>query len=274
MSANPPVDPSAAAALPRLFDTHCHVVPDVYGDALPGVLDRARAVGVQRMLCIGSGYGACSHPQAIAVADAHADVWATAGLHPHEARFWSDDLARGLREAAAHPRVVALGEAGLDFFYDQSPRDDQRRALDGQAALAVELGLPLVLHDRDSDGELFARVLDAGVFATGALWHCFTGDVARMEQVVDAGGYISLSGIVTFQSAPELRRVAAAVPVDRLLVETDSPWLAPVPHRGKQNEPAHVAQVAATVAGCRGLSVEELAELTWNNACRLFRLPA
>lgn len=260
-----------------LFDTHCHVVEGVFGDRVEvdRTLARARQAGVGRFLVIGSGYGADSVDAAVAVADRHDDVWATAGLHPHDARWWSAELAASLRLATRHPRVVAIGEAGLDFFYDQSPRDQQRRALAAQARLALETDLPLIVHDRDSHGEVLAILRTEGAFSgAGVLWHCFTGDVDAMQAIVDDGGYISLSGIVTFGSASTLREVAAAVPLDRLLIETDSPWLSPVPVRGRRNEPAHVAHVASQLARCRGLPVEEIAAATSANACRFFQLPS
>lgn len=261
----------------RLFDTHCHVVEGVFGDAaaVDATLARARQAGVGRFLVIGSGYGVHSAVPAIAVAERHDDVWATAGLHPHDARFWTEAVGQALVEAAAHPRVVAIGEAGLDYFYDQSPRERQQEALREQARIARAVDLPLVVHDRDSAGEVLAILDQEGSFdGAGVLWHCFTGDVAMMQRVLAAGGYLSLSGIVTFGSAHALRQVAAHAPLDRLLIETDSPWLAPTPHRGKRNEPALIGAVADQVAQCRGISTAEVALATWENACRLFRLPA
>lgn len=259
-----------------LFDTHCHVVEGVFGDAdqVDTTLARARAAGVQRFLVVGSGQGADSGPAAVAVAERHPDVWASAGLHPHDAGLWTDAVAAELRRVCAHPRVVAVGELGLDYFYDLSSPQDQRRALDAQVGLGLELDLPLIVHDRDSGGETLDLLRRLGAFdGAGVLWHCFTGDLDLMRGVVDAGGLLSLSGIVTFGSAAALREVAAAVPLDRLLIETDSPWLSPVPVRGRRNEPAHVAHVAACVADCRGMAVAALAQATWANANRLFRLP-
>ncbi len=269
-ASGPPVDRP-------LFDTHCHVVASVFGgDAgVDATLQRARAAGVGRFLVVGSGYGADSGPEAVAVTDRHDDVWASVGLHPHDARWWDDSVQASVQALLQHPRVVAVGEAGLDYFYDQSPRPQQRRALRAQARLALAHDLPLIVHDRDSEGEVFDILSEEGAFlGAGVLWHCFTLDLAAMERIVDAGGHISLSGIVTFASAASLREVAARVPLDRLLIETDSPWLSPVPVRGRRNEPAHVAHVAACIAAERGVDTAALALQTRRNASLLFRLPA
>lgn len=264
---------AGGSADPPLFETHCHVVEGVFGDAaeVDATLERGRRAGVGRFLVIGSGYGADSVAPALQVARRHGDVWATAGLHPHDARHWCPQVEDRLRAAADDPKVVAIGEAGLDYFYDQSPRDAQRQALAAQAGLARQVGKPLVVHDRDSAGEVLDILRAEGAFdGAGVLWHCFTGDVEMMRAVVDAGACLSLSGIVTFGSAGALREVAAAAPLDRLLIETDSPWLAPVPHRGKRNEPAYLPHVLRQVASCRGIAAQEVARATWDNACRLF----
>lgn len=260
-----------------LFDTHCHVVEGVFGEAaeVDATLARARAAGVSRFLAIGSGYGADSAGPAIAVAHRHADVWASAGLHPHDARFLDEGLVERLGRACDDARVIAVGEAGLDFFYDQSPRPAQREALRLQARLALARGLPLIVHDRDAGDEVVQILKAEGAFdGAGVLWHCFTGDVEVMRRVLDAGALLSLSGIVTFNSAAALQQVATLAPLSRLLIETDSPWLAPVPHRGKRNEPAMLPHVAQKVASLRTMPVEELVEATTANAVSLFRLPS
>ncbi len=269
-------DPRTPAPRGNLFDTHCHVVADVFdGDAgVDATLDRARAAGVGRFLVIGSGYGADSAQAAIDVAERHDDVWASAGVHPHDGSTWDDAVAARVEAALAHPRVVAVGEAGLDYYYDQSPRPAQQQALRAQARLALAHDLPLIVHDRDSQGDTLRILQEEGAMqGRGVLWHCFTLSPAEMEQIIDAGGYISLSGIVTFKSAGDLRTVARTVPLDRLFIETDSPWLAPVPVRGKRNEPANVRHVAACIAAERGLEPDALARHTWRTASRFFGLP-
>jgi TatD DNase family protein len=256
-----------------LADSHCHLDPEVYGgdSAVDAVIDRARAAGISRFVTIGSGYGIPALKRSIDVAARHPDVWAAIGLHPHDASEWTDTFEADLRAAARHPKVVALGEMGLDFHYDHSPRDVQRSVLARQAAVAVELALPIVIHDREAGLETFEIVQAAGGFAgRGALWHCFTGDRALMARIVDAGGWISIPGIVTFKNAGEMREVAAICPLDRLLVETDSPFLTPIPFRGQQNEPAHVRLVAEKIGELRGMSLEEVAAVTLANTKRLF----
>ncbi len=255
-------------------DTHCHLDPDTYGslDAVDEVVARARAAGVSRMVTIGSGYGTTCIAHAQAVAGRHEDVWFTAGLHPHDADQWSPDVVAAIEAAAEDPRCVAIGEMGLDFHYDKSPRDAQRTCLREQIALTLRLGKPIIIHDRETDGETLRTLDETGAFATRVLYHCYTGGVEAMHSIVERGGYISIPGIVTFKSAGEMAEVARLVPDDRLLVETDSPFLTPVPHRGKRNEPAFVALTGAKVAELRGVSPEALAALTTANALRFYGL--
>lgn len=253
-------------------DTHCHLDPDTYGgdEGVDEVVARARAAGVSRMVTIGSGYGAVCIARARAVSARHADVWFTAGLHPHDAKLWGPDVIAAITDAAAEPRCVAIGEMGLDFHYDMSPRDEQRVCLREQIRLARSLAKPIVIHDRDTDGETL-RILDEERAFDGALlYHCYTGGVAHMEEIVARGGYISIPGIVTFKNADVMRDVAAAVPDERLLVETDSPYLTPIPHRGKKNEPAYVALTGERVAALRGVTPAVLAAQTSANAARFY----
>lgn len=268
-----PAAPTLPADHVGFFDSHCHIDPDVFGDESDAVVERAREAGVRRMIAIGAGYGPEAMARAVDLADRHAGIWAAVGLHPHDARLWTDELGQGLRALARRPRVVALGEMGLDFHYDSSPRDDQRRAFRAQIRIALELGLPIVIHDRESQGETQAILEEEGAYSgAGVLYHCFTGDVASMRRIVALGGYISIPGIVTFKSADVMRQVAAQVPADRLLVETDSPFLSPVPLRGTRNEPRNVAWVAADVAVLRGVSLDVLAETTSRNTAVFFRV--
>lgn len=255
------------------MDTHCHLDPTNYdGDeGVDAAVGRAREAGVTFMATIGSGYGPDGIERARDVADRHEGVWFTAGLHPHDAKHWSDDVVRRIRAVAEHPKYVAVGEMGLDFHYDLSERDVQRTCLREQVALARELAKPVVIHDRDTGEETFRILVEEGAFdGAGVLFHCYCGDVRHMHEIVEAGGYISIPGIVTFKNAGVMREVAAAVPEDRLLVETDSPFLTPVPFRGKKNEPARVIHVGEAVAGIRGVSPEALARVTTENAFRFY----
>lgn len=257
-------------------DTHCHLDPETYGgdEGVDDVVARAHAAGVTTLVTIGAGYGDGTIGRARAVASRHERVWFTAGLHPHDASQWRPAVAAAIREAAADPKCMAIGEMGLDFHYDNSPRDLQRRCLREQIRLARELDLPIVIHDRDTDGETLAILDDEAAFGGRVLYHCYSSGVDHMREITARGGWISIPGIVTFKKAGEMRDVAAAVPDDRLLVETDSPFLTPAPHRGKRNEPANVVFTGTKVAALRGVSPEALAELTSRNAATFYGLPA
>ena len=257
-----------------IIDSHCHLDPEVYGgDAgVDDAIARARAAGVARMITIGSGYGFGSAARAVAVARRHPDyLRASVGLHPHDAKDFTDDRFAELLALADGPEVVALGEMGLDFHYDMSPRGEQRDVFRAQLRAARARGLPVIIHDRESGGETL-RVLDEeNAWEIGVLFHCYTGDEAYMDAIVGRGGTISIPGIVTFKNGDTMRAVAARVPADRFLIETDSPFLTPVPYRGRRNEPAYVTFVAAKVAELRGVGVEELAEQAAANTRRFFR---
>ena len=259
----------------RLFDSHCHLDPDAFDgpEGVDAAVVRARSAGVVRMLAIGSGYGFESAERAIAAAERHPDVWASVGIHPHDAHLWSEERWEIMEKHASHPRVVALGEMGLDFHYDNSPRSTQRHVFRHQIRRAKTLGKPIIIHDRESEGETMAILDDERAWdGCGVVYHCFTGSVELMESIVARGGYVSIPGIVTFKNAGHMRDVAAAVPDERFFIETDSPFLTPVPFRGKRNEPARVELVAEKVAELRGVETRQVAELTWKNASRFFGL--
>jgi TatD DNase family protein len=254
----------------RWIDDHCHLGWDGGDPADPAGVDAlvadARAAGVERLIAVGTDV-----PQsaaAVAAAARHPGaVWATAGLHPHDARKGLD----GLVDLLGAPGVVAVGECGLDHHYDHSPRDVQREAFAAQVALAHEHDLALVIHTREAWDDTLA-VLDAEGVPERAVFHCFTGGPDEARRCLDRGAHLSFSGIVTFPSAGEVRAAAALCPLDRALVETDSPYLAPVPHRGRPNRPALVPLVGAAVAAAMGTSAEAVAEATWANAERVYRL--
>ena len=252
-----------------LADSHCHLNYKGVAEQQASVLERARARGVTAMLNIATR--ASEWDAVVATAEAQPDVWATVGIHPHEADAHPEVDAARLIERAAHPRVVGLGESGLDYHYDYSDRARQQTSFRAHIAAARETGLPLVVHTRDAEDDTAAILRDEmGRGAFPCVIHCFTGTSAFADQMLALGFTISISGIVTFRNARELQEIAARLPVDRLLVETDAPFLAPVPHRGKPGEPAFVADTVAFLAKLRGEYPEMLAEATARNFHALF----
>jgi TatD DNase family protein len=253
-----------------LVDSHCHLNYEGLVEDQHAVLERARAAGVKAFLNISTREREWG--DVVATAEREPDVWASIGIHPHEAEQHAD-LGEGvLLAAAAHPRVIAIGESGLDYYYDKSDRRVQRDLFRTHIAVSRQTGLPLIVHTRDADddtAQILAEEMEQGAFP--ALIHCFTASAEFGRKVLDLGLTISISGIVTFKNARDLQEFAAEVPEDRLLVETDSPFLAPVPHRGKTCEPAFVRNTAEFVAGLRGESVETLAANTTRNFYALFR---
>jgi TatD DNase family protein len=251
-----------------LIDTHCHLADPAYEPDRAEVLARAWAGGVARVVVIGESPAAADG--ALALAEGDSRLSATAGVHPHDARTWSEEVERWLRERLRSPRVVAVGEMGLDYHYDHSPRDQQRTAFDAQLRLAREAGRPAVIHAREADDDV-AALLRAHPDVP-AILHSFSSGPALLRAGLDLHHYVSFSGMVTFKT---WRRDDAILetPLDRLLLETDGPYLAPVPHRGKRNEPVFVRHVAERIAQLRGMTTEELIAITGENAARVFRLP-
>jgi TatD DNase family protein len=259
------------------LDSHCHLTADRFDEDRGEVLHRASLAGVDTLLAIGSGYGVQGNAEAIALAEARDEVFATAGIHPHEASELDDAVRSALRGWLAHPKVMAVGECGLDYHYMNSPRDIQLRAFGEQVALARELDLPVTIHVRSDDSAAYDDLLsiwlgEGGGELEGVL-HCYTGSLDFARRGVEAGLYVSFSGIVTFKKSHELRDVARGLPLDRLMVETDAPFLAPQGHRGRRNEPAFLPRVGETLAELHELPVDEVARITSANARRLFRLP-
>jgi TatD DNase family protein len=248
-----------------LVDSHCHI-DFAEPEQRQGILDRARAAGVATMLTIGTTADELDDVVGIAASDP--DVWATVGIHPHEAEKTSDNVIPRLAALTAHPKVIGIGETGLDFHYDHSPRDRQAVMFGAQCRVAREAGLPLIVHSRNADTETIAILKEQGM--TTGIIHCFSTSRALSEPALALGFHISISGIVTFKNADELRSIVAEIPLDRLLIETDAPYLAPVPLRGKTNEPAYIVHTAAKVAELKGISVEELGRATTDNFFRLF----
>ncbi len=252
-----------------LVDSHCHLDYPGLSEDTDAVLARARDAGVGHMLTIGTKITAFDG--VLAVAKKYDNVFCTVGIHPHEAGTEPAMDVQKLMTLADHPKVVAFGETGLDFYYEHSSRADQERSFRVHIAAAREAGLPVIVHTRDADPEMAAILTDErkkGAFS--GVIHCFSSGPELAATALDLGLYISISGIVTFKKAEELRAVVKTVPMDRLLVETDSPYLAPIPHRGKPNEPSYVKHTAATVAGLKEVSLEDLATQTTANFFRLF----
>lgn len=252
-----------------LVDSHCHLdFPELRSD-LPGVLARAAEAGVSAMLTIATRLDRFHGVRA--VAETAPNIWCTVGIHPHEAADEPIDEPARLIAEASHPKVIGIGEAGLDYFYEHSPRTDQIRNFRAHIAAARETGLPLVVHARDADDDLCQILREE--HARGAfpgLIHCFSSGRGLAEVALELGLYISISGIVTFKKAEDLRAIVRDVPLDRLLVETDAPYLAPVPHRGRSNEPAFVRHTATAVAAIKQVSLDALADQTTTNFYRLF----
>ena len=250
-------------------DSHCHLNYNGLVEDQAGVIMRSRAAGVSGMLNISTRES--EWDAVIAVAEHMPDIWASVGIHPHEADSQSDIDAGKLVTKALHPRVIAIGETGLDYYYDHSDRDQQRASFRTHIAAARETGLPVIVHTRDAEEDTASILADEmGKGAYFGVIHCFTASQEFAEKALSLGLYISISGIVTFKNAKDLQASAALVPQDRLLIETDSPFLAPVPHRGRPCEPAFVADTARFLATLRGVSVEVLAMQTSANFFRLF----
>ena len=252
-----------------LIDSHCHLCYEGLRERRAEVLATARARGIEGFLNISTRQSEWN--DVIGVAEAEPDVWATVGVHPHEADQHPDLGAQALIDAAAHPRVIAIGECGLDYYYDKSDRAAQRERFQEHIEAARETGLPLVIHTRDAEEDTAAMLREAaGEGGVTGVLHCFTGSRQLAEIGLDLGFYVSLSGIVTFKNAQDLQETAKFLPKDRMLVETDSPFLAPVPNRGKTCEPAFVSDTAAFVADLRGENLDELAANTTRNFFTLF----
>lgn len=251
-----------------LIDSHAHLTDEKLAPEVPALLERARAAGVGAVVSVGTTPE--TSRAALALAEAHPAVYATAGVHPHYVAEAAPDALAEVERMAAHPRVVGIGETGLDYYYDHAPREAQRASFARHLELGARLRMPVVVHSRDADDDTAALIREAGTSANGVL-HCFAGGEALLETALELGWYVSFSGMVTFarwDAADLLRRV----PLDRLLVETDAPYLAPVPHRGRRNEPAYVALVARRAAELRGEDVDVLAAATVANTRRMYGL--
>lgn len=258
-----------------LIDTHTHLDDTRYDGDREAMIARAREAGVGTFITIGCDLA--TSKAAVELADRYPFVYASIGVHPHEVRHIDDGWYDEFRRLARHPKVVAYGEIGLDYHYNHSPPTLQRERFREQIQLARELTLPVVIHTREAQEDTIAILKEEQAADVGGVFHCFTGDAWLAKDGLDLGFHLSFSGVVTFQNATMLREIVATVPMDRILIETDCPYLTPVPHRGKRNEPAYVRLVAETIASVKStaapVSVDEVGRLTSANACRLFRLP-
>lgn len=251
-----------------LFDTHAHIAEEEYEPDRNEVLERARSAGVAYINNV--GYNLESSRRAIALAENTDMVYAAVGFHPHNAEEAGPGYLEELRIMAAHPKVVAMGEIGLDYYRDLSPRETQRKVFREQLSLARELNTPVIIHDRDAHGELMDILRELGLGPAGGVMHCYSGSWEMAQECISMGFYISFAGPVTYQNAVRAKDVAGRVPIERLLLETDAPYLTPAPHRGKRNEPSYISFTAAEIAALRGIEVEELAKTCTENGRRLF----
>jgi TatD DNase family protein len=262
-----------------LVDSHAHLEGARFDIDRAAVLERARAAGVVNILAIGSGTGPGTLDCAIRIAEQHEWIYATVGIHPHEAKLATEKDYAELGQLSRHPRVIAFGEIGLDYYYDHSPKDVQQQVFIRQMEIACAAKLPIIIHCRPSDSSENAWVDTLRLIrehwaptGLGGVLHCFTGEQQHAKAALDMGFMISFSGNITFPKAENIRQVGRAVPEDRILIETDSPFLAPVPYRGKRNEPAFVAQTAAKLAELRGKHAEDIGSTTGQNFFRFFKL--
>ncbi len=255
-----------------LIDSHAHIQGKEYSGETEAVISRAVEAGVDKIIVVGGAGDMASNAAAVALAESCARLYATVGMHPHDAKDVGQEELQELKKLAAHPKVIAVGETGLDYFYNHSPREIQRSVFAQFIRLAGETELPLVVHEREAAQEAAELLCEEGKGKVQGVIHCFTGDYDAARTYLDLGFYLSFTGIITFKNAGALRDVVRKIPLDHMLLETDSPYLTPVPHRGKRNEPAYVRFVAATIASVKSLSIEEVARVTTNNVRALFRI--
>jgi len=265
------IDVGQAASLrptvsPPLVDSHCHLDDAKFDEDREQTIERARAAGVARLLAIGTGNGPPDLEAAVRLAGRYDFVYATIGVHPHDAAKATDETFTRLRDLAAHPKVLAIGEIGLDYHYDFSPRPVQREVFARQLAIAAEARKPIVIHTREAWDDTLAEIRE---LPHGGIMHCFTGDAAQARQALDRGFHLGYGGVLTFPRAESVREAALLTPDDRLLIETDCPYLAPVPHRGKRNEPAFIVETVRRLAALRATTPEAIAALTTQNFDRL-----
>ncbi|MCC3359056.1 TatD family hydrolase [Bacillus sp. REN16] len=251
-----------------LIDTHAHLNAIQYQEDLEEVIERALSEDVERIVVV--GFDRETITRAIELADQYEFIYATVGWHPVDAIDMTDEDLKWIEELCAHPKVVALGEMGLDYYWDKSPKDIQKEVFRKQIALAKKVKLPIIIHNREATADIIEILQEENASEVGGIMHCFTGSIEVAKQCIDMNFYISFGGPVTFKNAKKPKEVAAEIPLDRLLIETDCPYLTPHPFRGKRNEPSYVKYVAEQIAELKGISFEEIAQKTSDNAKRFF----
>ena len=253
-----------------LFDTHAHLDDRQYSRDRGEMLQRARDQGVERIVNV--GYDLPSSTRSLELAGRHDFIYAAVGIHPHDASDLNDDTIAKLKAMASHPKVVAIGETGLDYYRNLSPQEAQQQSFRRHISLARELGLPLIIHDRDAHGDILRVMQEEQVAEVGGILHCFSGNWEMARQCLEMNFYISFAGPVTFNNARRVQEIAAQVPLDRLLIETDAPYLTPEPLRGKRNESSYVFYVCQKIAELRRMKLQDLAQATYENGLRVFRI--
>lgn len=253
-----------------LFDTHCHLNVDAFEEDLEETIQRAKQVGVERFAVV--GFDIPTIEKSLQLSSKHPEIYSIIGWHPTEAGNYTEEIQESLQSLLRNEKVVAMGEMGLDYHWNTSPPATQKKVFRQQIAIAKNVQLPITIHMRDAIEDTYRVLREEDVSEIGGIMHSYSGDVTYMQKFLDLGMHISISGVVTFKKATEVHEVAKAVPLDRLLIETDSPYLAPVPYRGKRNEPSYVRYVCERIAELRGMDADEIARITTENANRLFRL--
>jgi len=255
-----------------LIDSHAHIQGKEYAGEVAAVISRATDAGVEKIIAVGGAGDMSSNTEAIALAAKFENLYATVGMHPHDAKEVGVEQLQGLSKLALSPKVVAIGETGLDYYYSHSPHDTQRHVFAQFIGMARETQLPIVVHERDAAKDAVDLLRSEGAKELRGVIHCFTGDYEAACAYLDLGFYLSFTGIITFKNAAGLRDVVRKLPIERMFVETDCPYLTPVPHRGKRNEPAYVRFVAETIAKVKDISLDEVARVTTDNVTNLFRI--
>jgi len=253
-----------------LIDSHAHIQGSEYAGEVDAILTRARAQGVETIIAVGGAGDMSSNTEAIALAERCGDVYATVGMHPHDAKDVGEEELRRLGELTKNQKVIAVGETGLDYYYNHSAHDVQRKIFSRFIDMARATRLPIIVHERDAVNDAMDLLRNEGRGELRGVIHCFTGDYEAARNYLDLGFYLSFTGIITFKNADALRDVVRRVPLEKLLIETDSPYLTPVPYRGKRNEPAFVRFVAETVAALKGIALDEVGRVTTQNTRALF----